>query len=376
MKPKLRVLQLLHEPGDSVATVANEYTRSLDRTRFHVTVAYLFSAENTAARTATAADVVIFCNFPKRERGGLRWQALRGLRELCTSGDYTAIICHRHKAAYLLAWIARRWVAYPRLFYVIHGTQSLHRLPGFIRSLLMCRLIQPYFEFIAVSAALRASFLRTYPVPPARITTVANALEVVALDRCWIARSEARQQLGLGADDFVLGNIGRLVPFKQQLLLLRVFAQLGDELPTARLVIIGDGPCRHELVQLLQASPALQGRVILAGVIPEAARLMPAFDGFVLSSLEEPFGLVLLEAMGARLPIIAHASGGVPEVLGDTGMLLQEHSVAAFAEAIRRLYALDATARALMGARGRVRLEQVFAFSRFGEFLLQRLEQT
>jgi glycosyltransferase involved in cell wall biosynthesis len=103
---------------------------------------------------------------------------------------------------------------------------------------------------------------------------------------------------------------------------------------------------------------------------------MPAFDGFVLSSLEEPFGLVLLEAMGARLPIIAHASGGVPEVLGDTGMLLQEHSVAAFAEAIRRLYALDATARALMGARGRVRLEQVFAFSRFGEFLLQRLEQT
>lgn len=370
-----RILQLLHEPGDSVATMADEYTRALDRTQFQVTIAYLFSIEDPVIRAASPADTVIFCDFPRRERGGLRCQALAGLRRLCLEGHYDTIICHRHKAAYLVAWLARRWKCRPRLIYVVHGTQPLSHFPGLVRRWMMHWLIHPQFEFIAVSEALRQDFLRSYRINPAKITTVHNSLHIPALDQHLCSRAEARQILGLPLDACVFGNIGRLVPFKHQLLLLQAFASIASSLETGHLIIIGAGPCQAELRAYWAQLPSpLQARIHLHGVIPNAARLMPAFDAFVLSSLDEPFGLVLLEAMCAHLPIIAHASGGVPEVLGDTALMLHEHSASAFAQAMLQVAAWPMVERTQRGELSRARLEARFAMSQVGTYLAQPTE--
>ncbi len=367
-----RILQLLHEPGDSVATMADEYTRALDSSQFQVTIAYLFSARDPAILDRNPAAQVVFCDFPRRERGGLRRQALAGLRKLCLEGHYDTIICHRHKAAYLVAWLARRWALRPRLIYVVHGAQPLSRFPGLVRRGLMRWLIQPHFEFIAVSEALRQDFLASYPMDPSKIRTVHNSLDILALEQRLCPRAEARRMLRLPPDAYVFGNIGRLVPFKHQGLLLRAFISIAARLPLGHLVIIGTGPDQDALqAQWAQLPGSLQARIHLCGAIPDAARLMPAFDAFVLSSLDEPFGLVLLEAMCTRLPIIAHASGGVPEVLGDTALMLDEHSIPAFAQAMLQLATWPPARQRQQGSQGRARLETHFALNQVGTYLAQ-----
>jgi glycosyltransferase involved in cell wall biosynthesis len=118
-------------------------------------------------------------------------------------------------------------------------------------------------------------------------------------------RAEARRSLGLGADDFVVGSVGRMHPVKQFPELIEAF--LAADLPGARLVIVGGGDGEMEVRARLGETG---GRVIITGFRGDARDLYPAFDLFVLNSADEPFGLVLLEALDAGLPVIATATDG------------------------------------------------------------------
>jgi glycosyltransferase involved in cell wall biosynthesis len=118
-------------------------------------------------------------------------------------------------------------------------------------------------------------------------------------------RAAARRSLGLAPDDFVVGSIGRLDPVKGVPALVDVF--LATDLAGAKLVIIGTG----DMEPALRARAADSGgRVVIAGFRADARDLYPAFDLFVLNSNVEPFGLVILEALDAGLPVVATATDG------------------------------------------------------------------
>ncbi len=130
---------------------------------------------------------------------------------------------------------------------------------------------------------------------------------------------------------------GRLVPQKGFSNLLMAWKNVNA--PSAKLLIAGDGPDRQALVDLteqlgLEDSVQFLGRLNRAGV---AERLRRA-SAFVLPSLHEPFGLVILEAMAARIPVIATAVGGVPEFVtnGVTGTLIQSGDLGELATAIQK----------------------------------------
>ena len=86
--------------------------------------------------------------------------------------------------------------------------------------------------------------------------------------------------------------------------------------------MIGTGRLENELKKLIH-SLGIENNVLLLGKIPLARQYFNAFDCFVLASDHEPFGMVLLEAMAANLPIISSDCGGAPEVVGDTGLLFK-----------------------------------------------------
>lgn len=116
--------------------------------------------------------------------------------------------------------------------------------------------------------------------------------------------------------------VGRLVHNKGFDLLVSNWHRLPDQ--EARLVIVGDGPERTALDRLRAASPAA-GRIELRGAASpsEVAALMRGACAFALTSRREALGLVVLEAMAARTPVVASRVGGVPEIVtdGDTGLL-------------------------------------------------------
>ena len=177
-------------------------------------------------------------------------------------------------------------------------------------------------------------------------------------------RASARDRLGLRAEDFVLGTVGRLHSAKDHLTLIRAVAIAAQDQPDIRLVIIGDGDLASSLQEAI-AQYGLEGRVMLAGFIPHAWRLMQAFDVYLSSSRKEPFGMVLLEAMAANLPIIATAVGGVPQVMGDCGQLVPSENPDQMADAIRAYARMSPIERTEVGRRGRKRLEKNYTTEHF-----------
>ena len=154
-------------------------------------------------------------------------------------------------------------------------------------------------------------------------------------------RAEARTELGLPADAWIVGNVGRLHPDKDQATLLRGFAAAVPQLPQgSQLAILGSGRLDKDLKSLAREL-GIADRVLFLGQVPEARRYFRAFDVFTLSSDHEPFGMVLLEAMAAGVPLLATACGGAKEVVEGVGILFPLGDVEHLAQGLQHLAAMD-----------------------------------
>jgi glycosyltransferase involved in cell wall biosynthesis len=343
-----RILQLVPVCGDSVAQVAREYARQLAPEGCETHIVHLFCRRCDDHLPIGAAASLRYLDLPGREPLGLRLRALRQLRTLLREHPWDLVICHRHKAAELVAQLGL-FAKLPPCCYVVHGVRPLS---GFVRAVRRLRarvLFRPRFRYLAVSefvaSRLRASGLVD---PRESVETVPNTLDVTALRASQQPRDAARAALGLPADAFLFGSLGRLITTKNIPLLLHAFARIAPSCPDAQLVLIGGG----KLGPTLQAQAAALGiaeRVHFTGQIPAAARLLRALDVFVFASTAESFGLAVAEAMVAEVPVIAVDAGGVPEVLGGQGTLVANDE-AALAAAMLASYRQTAAERAALGA--------------------------
>jgi glycosyltransferase involved in cell wall biosynthesis len=179
----------------------------------------------------------------------------------------------------------------------------------------------------------------------ARVQVVHNGLAAVP------AHPDPRGALGLPPEGPVVGGVGRLRAQKG-------FEVLGQaalllDRPGVRFVVVGDGEERHRLEEpdcrLLE----------LAGPREDAAALMGAFTVLAVPSRYEAFGLVAVEAMHAGIPVVASRVGGLPEVVGDAGVLVPPEDPQALAEALAGLLD-DPAASARLTAAGRARAAAIF----------------
>jgi glycosyltransferase involved in cell wall biosynthesis len=178
--------------------------------------------------------------------------------------------------------------------------------------------------YIAITAHVKTFYLDRSGVPEHKVSVVhygVRPLDEVSLPR---------ERLGVPQDRFLIGFIGRLTEQKNIPLLLRAMAHL----PEAFCVVIGEGEDRARLDHLAH-SLALKN-VRFVGAVPNARRYMQAFDVFCLPSLWEGLGLVLVEAMQLRTPIVASRAGAIPEVLsgGQCGVLFDPRSPESLVQAI------------------------------------------
>ncbi len=163
-----------------------------------------------------------------------------------------------------------------------------------------------------------------------------NALDFDALDP--LDRTAARQALDLPPEGLVFGAVGRLHYKKRPQLALEAFRRFLEQTGSrnAHLAFVGDGPLRERLERASRDLP-----VTLAGFTPAAARLMRAFDALLMASSNEPFGMVLLEAMAAGVPAIAPRQPGPLCILADLGHYFEGSEPQAIAAAMQD--ALEAT---------------------------------
>lgn len=154
------------------------------------------------------------------------------------------------------------------------------------------------------------------------------------------SRAEARDRLGVSNGEFTIGWVGRLSPEKGLDTLLDALAALRESGGPAHatLVVLGDGQERSRLEAHAEAH-GTRDAVRWLGVVPDAPRLYPGFDVFVLSSRTEGTPIALFEAMDAGVPIVATTVGGVPDVVTPAeARLVPPEDPAALAEGIRDVW--------------------------------------
>jgi len=218
---------------------------------------------------------------------------------------------------------------------------------------------------IAISDAVRRFCEEIEFAPPGKVTTIHYGIPAPArpIDRK-AAAAALRAELGIDSNAPLIGFVGRLIWQKGMIYGLQAFARVLLKRPDARLIVVGDGERRAELENRARRY-GIAGKVFFLGWRTDVPRLMAGFDIFLLPTLQEGFGLVLLEAMAARTPIVASAVSAVPEIVahGETGLLVPPRDPAALSEALLTLIA-DPPLRQHMGLLGEDRLETAFSAER------------
>ncbi len=216
---------------------------------------------------------------------------------------------------------------------------------------------------IAISDAIKRFTIDIEGAPADKVSVVRYGLDYSWLSDGDIeaARRELRAALKLDEKALILGIVCRLVEQKGLPYALEALRRVRADFPEAHLVIAGDGEKGAELRRLASAL-GIADRVHWLGWRADAADLMAAFDLLLAPSLWEGFGLVLLEAMSCRVPVIASRVSAIPEVVldGETGILIEPRDVDALAKAIARLLS-DRALRKYMGLLGAARVEEDFS---------------
>ena len=213
-------------------------------------------------------------------------------------------------------------------------------------------------HFVAVSKDTAATAERIERPRPERLAVIENGIPLGKFAPDDAARNAIRDELGIPRDALVVGSVGRLVEEKDYPLLVRAMAPILGE--RVRLVIVGEGIVRAEIEAAI--TPAIRDFVTLTGARRDVARVLCAFDVFASSSRAEGLPLALAEAMASRLPIVATAVGGVPDIVPpQIGMLVPHGDPQALRAAIQRLLD-DPGLRSSMGEAARQ-----YALGRFAE---------
>ena len=165
-------------------------------------------------------------------------------------------------------------------------------------------------------------------------------------------------------NEIILGNSGRLVKQKGHRYLIDIAKILAEENINFKLVIAGEGKLEKELKKHVN-NLNLNDRVIFLGFVKDMQAFMNSIDIFLLTSLWEGFGYVIIEAMACKKPVIAFDVSSNPEIIENdkTGYLIKNRSLNEFAEKIKIL-AADKEMRNRFGSNGRKRVESRFTFAR------------
>ena len=170
-------------------------------------------------------------------------------------------------------------------------------------------------KIITVSLANQNLMEELYPAQTNKLTTIHNGLEKAPTAISTSRHLHIKKDLfHAGLATKIIFSAGTLHPRKGYKLLISSFKKITSKFDNLKLVIAGEGPERPALEKLIK-NLDLGKKVVLLGQCNNIAELMQASDIFVLPSLKEAFGLVILEAMQNSLPIIASRIGGIPEII-------------------------------------------------------------
>jgi glycosyltransferase involved in cell wall biosynthesis len=225
-------------------------------------------------------------------------------------------------------------------------------------------------HFIANSQAARDAMLQRGDAPNEKITVTPLGISLPDTSQLKTP-SHVREQFAVAPTAPLVVCVARLEREKDVGTLVAAMKIVVQEQPDTICLHAGEGAEKEAIEEQIRAAK-LEDSVVLLGFQSDVLSLIGAADVFVLPSLAEPFGLVLLEAMAMRKPVIATCAGGPQEIVEpeETGLLVTPSQSSEMAQAILRL--LQNTAlREKVGEKGYARFQERFTTKRMAQSTLE-----
>lgn len=209
-------------------------------------------------------------------------------------------VIHVH-TSYLMAIISRL-CSNSIILATNHGGSLINQKGSRLKQRIADRFIDHH---IAVSKMIQDRMVSLLNIKPNKINLIYNGIPAAH------HQTKSHQP---SDNTITIGTIGRLIPLKKVDHFIHSASLIIKVVPHAKFIIIGDGPSRHELESLV-TKLGLQSSIIFMGQVTNARALLPSFDLFCFTSTGDSFGMVVLEAMDANVPIVAYQSESIHEII-------------------------------------------------------------
>jgi glycosyltransferase involved in cell wall biosynthesis len=254
--------------------------------------------------------------------------ALLRLRRIIAAGRYDVVHAHLYRAQ-VYARPAARLAGTPVVVTTEHSIGETHierrKMTAGVRALYLASELFSDAT-IAVSDIVRDRLVR-WGVRPSKITVVPNGMDTGQLGFDAAARDRVREQFGIAPRAYVIGALGRLDPNKRVDLTMEAATPMLGEL--CKVLVIGRGEDQARL-EAAAARLGVTEHVIFGGYQADTAAMMSAFDLYVAASVQETFGLSVLEALASGLPVLYTTCPALNGIRTE-----RARQVAGFADALR-----------------------------------------
>jgi len=356
-KGKINLALLWPEYGGPVTSV-NDLVLGLDKDRFNVIFIYL-SGYGVEWNPIEEQGYKVFYLSNIELINAFRLSILFKLVRILRDHRIDLLHCHVHKPT-IYGVMAAKLAGTPVVLSHVHG---LGRSSSFRRKLTNYLVSRKCSRIISVADGVKEDVLRNnWRMPPDKVTVLENSVDYERFANVSVTSADARKMLGLSPKAFVFATVGRLAPTKGLRFLIEAFARVKQEVPSAELVLLGNGPSREELAR--QASKtSCPDSIHFLGHRENIEQLYRAMDVFVLSSVAEGMPRAILEAMAAGVPCIATAVGGIPEILPskDLGRLVPARDATSLATGMTDLALMPAEEREQIALRANDRVRRFYS---------------
>ena len=260
--------------------------------------------------------------------------AARKIARMFRRGNFNIIHAHTghaHAAAVMAAGFVK-----PTAPVVVTRRTIFKIKPGWLNN---NKYIQPNIKYIAISTAVKDVLVQA-GVADTNVQVIPIGIDLKSIEGPDNRPIEViRQEFEISSDDFVIGAVGGLVELKGHRFLLESVANLKDDVPEIKCIIVGAGTLRDSLENLTEKL-GIHDRVVFTGFREDAMDIMRTFNVMVVPSLSEGFSNVALEAMALGKPVIASDVGGLKDLVRDSenGILVPVKNGEEIALAVKRYH--------------------------------------
>ena len=367
----LHIITRLDLGGSSTNTI--ETVARLDRNKYdaHLSFGRTHDPEGKIISSLKKRGI-LFTQIDDLRREIHPWLDLKSffllLREI-KAGQYDIVHTHTSKAGVVGRWAAK-FAGVKCIIHTPHGHIFYGYFNSFISKIFIA--IEQFtalitHKIITLTERGKEEHIAFKIARTEKFTAIYSGVDLENLEREPCDIGSFKKEFFVPPQATVFGTVARIDPIKGIRYLVEAMAKLIQSFPNSRLLIVGDGTERQEIQKKVN-SLHLAEKVIFTGYREDVPQLLQIMDVFVLPSLNEGMGRVILEAMAFAKPVIATNTGGIPEIVqdGKTGILVAPRQSEPLAEAMLKLSA-DPLLRKELGANGKIFLEDTFTLDRMVE---------